>query len=455
MLYRLLRNNKESGPYTALQLKEMGLKPFDLLWTEGRGAAWQYASEITELKDFAPVVEEQPFDRFFKRKEAMETVQEVAVAPKKTKPRFRISGDKIIMVEAGNMEVATNGSILQTPVARLQKETAVADEKIPATPDWQNVYAEWQQPQKKVVNKEAPVEVETKYTESLDNLKKRYAEKFLNENGGKTSFVFSASVKQNMMAAAAIIVLAVGGYVGYTLKQKSTSVTDSKHAMEKADITTDNSLALQAENDNNVTNGAAEKNDPDVQPQTNSEKNSKAIKTNENYVNSSKKPINNYQIKTSGNTIAINKPNEKTVAPGKTETDKINQDKTSVQPQTSASKTTPANTVAIQPLAKPYMQKKIDDYISVKKIGGSANGVQNVRLQVNNVSDFPIDLAVINIQYFDVKGKFQKGETMYIKNIDGGNNVEVRVPDSDKSNSIKYKVSLVSADQKTLYLVAD
>ena len=86
---------------------------------------------------------------------------------------------------------------------------------------------------------------------------------------------------------------------------------------------------------------------------------------------------------------------------------------------------------------------------------GWGSTVQNVRLVVNNISDFPIDLAVINIQYFDNKGKFQKGETMYVKNIEGGNNVEVRVPDSDKSASIKYKVSMVSADQKTLYLVAD
>lgn len=46
MQYRLLRNNKESGPYTKAQLEEMGLKPYDLLWIEGRGGAWLYASEI-------------------------------------------------------------------------------------------------------------------------------------------------------------------------------------------------------------------------------------------------------------------------------------------------------------------------------------------------------------------------------------------------------------------------
>ncbi len=84
-----------------------------------------------------------------------------------------------------------------------------------------------------------------------------------------------------------------------------------------------------------------------------------------------------------------------------------------------------------------------------------AGQVQNVRLLVQNVADFPIDLAVIDIQYYDSKGKLQKGETMYVKNINGGNNVEIRVPDNEKSSSIKYKVSMVSSEQKTLYMVAD
>ena len=64
MQYRLLRNNKESGPYTKALLEEMGLKPYDLLWIEGRGGAWLYASEIDDLKSIAPAIEEQPYDRF-------------------------------------------------------------------------------------------------------------------------------------------------------------------------------------------------------------------------------------------------------------------------------------------------------------------------------------------------------------------------------------------------------
>lgn len=47
-----------------------GMKAYDLVWLEGKSAAWRYPSEIEELKPYAPAVEEQPYDRFYIRKEA-------------------------------------------------------------------------------------------------------------------------------------------------------------------------------------------------------------------------------------------------------------------------------------------------------------------------------------------------------------------------------------------------
>ncbi|HLI93060.1 MAG TPA: GYF domain-containing protein, partial [Puia sp.] len=66
-MYLLLRDNKQTGPYTLDELKAKGMKAYDLVWVEGRSAAWRYPSEIDELRAFAPAVEEQPFDRFFKK----------------------------------------------------------------------------------------------------------------------------------------------------------------------------------------------------------------------------------------------------------------------------------------------------------------------------------------------------------------------------------------------------
>ena len=79
--YRLLRSNKESGPYTLSDLVTLGLKPYDLVWVDGRSAAWRYPSEVDELKEYAPVVEEQPYDRFFKKPSEAETSIKERVAP--------------------------------------------------------------------------------------------------------------------------------------------------------------------------------------------------------------------------------------------------------------------------------------------------------------------------------------------------------------------------------------
>jgi hypothetical protein len=73
--YLLLRDNKQTGPYTAKELSEKGLKPYDLVWLEGRSAAWRYPGEIDELKSFAPGVEEQPYDRFYKKQDGQTTAQ--------------------------------------------------------------------------------------------------------------------------------------------------------------------------------------------------------------------------------------------------------------------------------------------------------------------------------------------------------------------------------------------
>src|SRR5688572_12772899 len=45
-VYRLLRDNLESGPFTIDELLGQQLGPDDMLWIEGRSTAWCYLSEI-------------------------------------------------------------------------------------------------------------------------------------------------------------------------------------------------------------------------------------------------------------------------------------------------------------------------------------------------------------------------------------------------------------------------
>ena len=73
--YLLLRDNKQSGPYSLDDIKTMGLKKYDLVWVEGKSAAWRYPCEVDEFKSFAPQVDEQPYDRFYKKPAQQEHYQ--------------------------------------------------------------------------------------------------------------------------------------------------------------------------------------------------------------------------------------------------------------------------------------------------------------------------------------------------------------------------------------------
>jgi hypothetical protein len=91
--YLLLRDNRQTGPHSFEEMLELGFRKYDLVWVEGKSAAWRYAGEIAEFKTYAPLVEEQPYDRFFKRKVAPAATEEQPTATiatpveKKQKPQ--------------------------------------------------------------------------------------------------------------------------------------------------------------------------------------------------------------------------------------------------------------------------------------------------------------------------------------------------------------------------------
>lgn len=49
--YLLLKDNRQSGPYSLEQLITLDLQPKDLVWVQGQSEGWTYASEIKELSE--------------------------------------------------------------------------------------------------------------------------------------------------------------------------------------------------------------------------------------------------------------------------------------------------------------------------------------------------------------------------------------------------------------------
>lgn len=61
-VYLLLRDNRQTGPYSLDELLQLGLKPFDLIWVEGKSFGWSYPAEIEQLKPYAPKQPETVID---------------------------------------------------------------------------------------------------------------------------------------------------------------------------------------------------------------------------------------------------------------------------------------------------------------------------------------------------------------------------------------------------------
>jgi hypothetical protein len=135
--YLLLRDNKQTGPYSLEELLAKGLKPYDLVWLNGKSAAWRYPSEIAELKPYAPAVEEQPYDRFYKkpaaRKEAMavaETTTLPVAAIETPAPATKIITPKKIYVTMP----AANGQGAARAVTFQEEKPAYAEQQPVQTP---------------------------------------------------------------------------------------------------------------------------------------------------------------------------------------------------------------------------------------------------------------------------------------------------------------------------------
>jgi hypothetical protein len=406
--YRLLRNNNESGPFTKEQLTALGLKPYDLVWVENRSAAWRYPEEVPELKAFAATT-------------PLNTTFSVSSEIPKTKPRFKITAT------SQKIDVQKNAE-----VPAVSKERTYT--RHTSSLAWFNEH----------LNKSMPVSaepvLETKYQDSLEDIKKRYEASILKPAEKKRSYLRYAWLL-------AIPVLALSAWGGYHLstdikegnfvakvKQASTGFT---HAVQKTTIEVPENNYQRAESNQLIIEpGKISKQDLTEEP---------TIKTND------KKQVPKTEVAADQNKTIETKTfsTAETVSKEKERTPEII--KADLPGKTVAVATTP---VPSKPVAGK--SRRTSDYVVVDgDYNKSGNVIQNLSLKVENVSPYPIDLVVLDIQYFDKNGRLQKGETVYAKNIASRRDVVVNAPTGSNAYSVGYKVSLISAEKAGVYLVAD
>ena len=437
--FLLLRNNKQTGPYSVEELEQMGLKPYDLIWVNGKSAAWRYPGEIDELKSFAPAVEEQPYDRFYKKPTDEPKKAEPAKAEAAPVTSSAPSNGNGVGNANGNGNSNGSNGISYTPATtpsspKKSKEYKRVFVTMPNSP-LSNKSITVEQPQQNEVQPFAQPKAVEPVPSVNEKQKPQKIEAYVDQNNGHSSidiyYTRNKSIysrKSFLVSAFAIGILALialGMFIGLSLRTPNRDA--GKQETEKVYRVSEKESKSEPEINRNTTLGDVDH--PASMPPA---------------------PI------IDSATILANAK-------------KARQRPSSIKlkdlQQKSAMKPLDSNVLSITP-EKPEPEKRVPEkkapdlskLVSVSNNDfqvGPFGGISKLELTVHNSSDYPLDLVIVELEYLKVNKDVFKTETLYFKDVEANSSVTVGAPKSSRGNKINYKISLISAKDRLFHASSD
>ena len=447
--YLLLRSNKQSGPYSLQQLVNVGLKPYDLVWVEGKSAAWRYPSEVAGLKEYAPVTEEQPFDRFYKKSEEkkqdenpkQEVIAQPVPQPEKiyTQPaeNITLTSPKKVFVSMPERHVAKK--VLQPiapkiPAIAEEKPKIAEEKKIERTPI--PVTEETEEPvlkQRPVLAKQESLYKEPtrtyneeptlneKYSESLEDIKKRYTETYLSrkKRSGWTST--HTSILQVVGGAVFFCLLVVVAYRNFAGEEKTSQRT----------------TIIQP--DKRAVNTSTVKTTPVTTQPVASETNRQASKKQQ----SSKQVLNPPEeslVLTNKNQQKIDQPVD---ANEVASMDEKQVEKKAVMPKADDE----SKTEEVKPRTRPVNISRLVKVKANNYKQRAFGGVMNLELTIDNDSKFALDKVIVELQYLKPSEQPIKTEKIVFHSVAPNDSKTVKIPDFLRGVKISYRVIDIESSQ--------
>jgi hypothetical protein len=439
--YLLLRDNKQSGPYTFDELKEKGLKAYDLVWLEGKSAAWRYPSEIEELSPFAPVVEEQPFDRFYKKPSQISNVR-----PMDNEPTVR----------SGN-----NTSVTHSP-ERTSSDTVVAASVISG--DTSSV------PRKRIIYVTLPAgRTPSAPRETISTLHEKYLPDHMppaapgstvsaiEENPSQHNEDWRSGVEITPRAAGrhrtarigqsflvgltVVALLAAGIFIGLSInkdslgfvknrllndnKDKPASVTASPadHPSQPLAInvvppTTQVQDPAPAHNKDSLIGAAPKKTAAAIPPAT---RKSTSLK-DRSMPATQKSQVAAITLK-DADSLAV--PAVHRDASHRTD-------------------------MSVEKVDKDVIRNNLSNLVSIgatRYTVGTFGGISDLQLTVSNHSLYSLDLVVVEVQYIQANKKVFKTENLYFRGVAPGSALMQQAPKSTRGIKVQYKITLVNSKE--------
>lgn len=448
--YLLLRDNKESGPYTTDDLLNFGLKPYDLVWVQGKSAAWRYPSEVEELKPFAPVVEEQPFDRFYKK--AAEKKEDStpalnddnsyvpAPAPKKEETdEINEYSRYLPTAKDEELKFTPKKSVFVTLPAQQQ---AMVKKNIQPVQDIQPV----SKPSPSISISETPEVAEIKYSQPLDEIKERYVKTLLERKDKKAKKTFIIKFLKKAAVFAGLVILGV--LAGFVIKSKSGKEdTAVQQRLQAPPLVTNNaalngSSILPDQEEISTMKPLVEKIQNDNQLQEPLQKIKESVRINEE-----QEPT----------TVRIRKETMLIVPKEKEETSgrQFSQQPSEIDPVTGERnrKVRNNNNSSIEEKAVMKSNKNsLHNQVSVASNDYKIvafGGIRNLYLTVTNNSKYELDNVIVELQYLKPSEEPLRTENIKFRSIAPNASSTIRVPDTNRGIKVSYKIITIDSKQNS------
>lgn len=468
-VYLLLRNNQQTGPYTFEELLHLQLKPFDLIWVEGKSYGWRYPNEVEALKPYVAEASEPDIKENIAPKPAENLATSFTPA---SKPNVNSNKPKNIFV-----------SLPENPVrpqtVNNDRQTA---ENTSYTPTYQSTYqpATYQNTSPPTSSRPASDPIEQKaeelrrraqaYMQKDEGIKTNYSRGLNEAEEDYTNWMFQqktkkkSSGKKYLPAVALCCLLVAGGwwtkakFFSAALKSTETAEVKNNNATEKKnDVPEQNSLeevssvpnenATVAEQSPKQKTGTASKK-KNIQNETIAKDNNDVVKQ--------PVPVQSEPIVTEPeinktteeeNKIVVQAPAEKkkTIKEKLSELFKKKEDKpvTEGEPRSADNNSNGRNATRREEETQSPVTTDVSGQVEIKtnKIADSwMIGVKNLKLTLYNRSDLTISAAKVEVLYYTEQNTVVDKKILSYNNIPPKKSQTVAAPDQRLADHIEYRV---------------
>jgi hypothetical protein len=423
-IYSLLRNNKQSGPYSLEELLQMTLKPFDLIWVNGTSSGWSYPTEIEALKIYVsdtskPIDKKQINNPDLPDADPASFGTHNIIPPKKSFPSNPRANHIYVSFPNGKEPISENttatefSSDEESPEAKLERKAQQLRNKIQA-------FAE---------NKNAPKnneEPDTKYSRSLDDIKEEYSLWLHQQRKKKKTFL-----AKYLVPAVAIVILSTGIYFSIPL------FSDSKANVVFSAQNTDTSTR---ESENYLA--AKELDKPKKKNTTKSVNRRKKIKEKLPKAKSTRVYTSDEIDEVDAYLDSLKK------ASGK---EKNNESNVVTQPSVTENNGTRQSTKrTAEASAQESKTKDSTPFTELIKLSEST-GAGTPHISLYNNSNKFINFVALDVYYYKANQKLLLKKTLYFNDISPNSSARLYLPQEKKAASVKYQIGLISTDNGLFY----